>query len=117
MKFFSCNFVVVVAIFTALHRIPEVNAADSHPIIIQDEVINDPENLIFKPKLGFTCKDWPGSEELSWFRKFFTHHRYSISDTVCRIHAQVRYQEVLHWPTGSENFSKIRFKKKSYIIS
>lgn len=51
------------------------------------------KEVLFKPKPGFTCKDWPDSKELNWFEKTLGHSDiYESYDTVCRIKINVHYE-------------------------
>lgn len=69
----------------------------------------DTETLLFEPKPGFTCEDWPNAKELSWFSKLkFWHHDrfdlYRIFDTVCITYLLVERNWITDLPEG-ENIS------------
>lgn len=59
-----------------------------------------PEEFFFKPKSGFSCADWPGSEELNWLSKLMS-RAHKVSDTVCRVFVHPICEESFYWPKGS----------------
>lgn len=74
-----------------------------------------PEEFLFYPKPGFTCADWPESEELNWFSKFINPN-YKTSDKICSIPIRPNVEESFHWPKGSSVYKMGRktFRGKTY---
>lgn len=52
------------------------------------------KEIQFVPKPGFTCDDWPDSEELSWYRKSVA----QLFEKICSIHVPTSCEELYTWP-------------------